>query len=131
MKKQFFLAFLMLSISYNIFSQSSGTINEDEKTRIKLAVHLITYDTIGGFDNAAGDAYYSLVLSSFRENLYIPQLSSSVISFNDKTKIEKIIQLLSLMKQNPPSWDDLFLKQTQYLIWLDKATHKKSIYKEK
>lgn len=124
-----FLSALLLLISNNIFAQSSGTLSEDEKVRIKLAVHLITYDTVGGFDNAAGEAYYTLVIASFKENLSIPQIKLSSLTQNDKAKTDGIIKLLNQIKQNPPTWDELLTKQTQYLIWLDKITRRKSIYK--
>lgn len=119
----------MLFISNGIFSQSSGTLTEDEKTRIKLAVPLITYDTVGAFDNASGEAYYNLVIASFKENLSIPQFTPASLTPNDKNTIDRYIQLLNQLKQNPPTWDNLLIRQTQYQIWLDKASHKKSKYK--
>ncbi|MFA5782296.1 MAG: hypothetical protein WC868_08505 [Bacteroidales bacterium] len=129
MIKQFIFSLLMLFISNGIFSQSSGTFTEDEKVRIKLAVHFITYDTVGTFDNAAGEAYYTLVITSFKENLSIPQFTLSSMTPNDKTKTDRFIQLLNQIKQNPPTWDDLLTRQTQYLLWLDKISHRKSKYK--
>jgi len=90
---------------------------------------MITYDTVGTFDNAAGEAYFNLVISSFKENLTIPEFSFSPFTEADKNKIERIIQMLEQLKKNPPSWDDLLIKQTQYLFWLDKVTRKKSKYK--
>jgi len=119
----------MLFISNNIFSQSSGTLSEDEKARIKISIHLITYDTVSTFDNAAGEAYYTLVINSFKQNLSIPQCSLSSLTSNDKITIDRYIQLLNKLKQNPPTWDDLLIGETQYQIWLDKASHKKSKYK--
>lgn len=129
MKTPFVFSFLLFFISSIGFSQSSGKLTDDEKVRIKLAVHLITYDTVGKFDNAAGEAYYTLVLNSFKETLSIPQFSSASLTPNDKNKIDRIIQLLNQLKQNPPSWDDLLVRETQYLKWLDKVTHRKSKYK--
>lgn len=129
MIKQFIFSLLMLFISHGVFSQSSGTFTGDEIARIKFSVHLITYDTVGTFDNAAGEAYYTLVITSFKENLSIPQFTLSSLTLNDKTKTDRFIQLLNQIKQNPPTWDDLLTRQTQYLIWLDKISHRKSKYK--
>ena len=128
MKKQFILLFLFLSLGYNIFSQSNINFKEDEKIRIKFATHLITYDTIGAFDNSEGEAYYLLVLYSFNENLQIPKFTSLNLSPTDKEKIEKIILMLNMLKENPPSWDELLSKQILFLEWLDKAMHKTSKY---
>lgn len=122
--------FLPILLSFNYaFAQSTDILSEDEKVRIKLAVHLVTYDTIGNFDNAAGMAYFKLSINSFKENLTIPEFSFAPFTANDKSKIESIIQLLNQLKKNPPSWNDLLIRETQYEIWLDKMTHKKSIYK--
>jgi hypothetical protein len=130
MKKYFFLSLLLLVASnVVVFSQTSGKLNEDEITRVKFNVHLITYDTVGAFDNAAGESYYLLVLNSFKENLSIPQFAKPNLTEKDKNKIEIIIQQLNKAKQNPPTWDDLFANETKYLIWKDKVTHKKSKYK--
>lgn len=129
MKKQIIFLVLTLIISSGVFAQSSNTFTQDEIARINFSIHLITYDTINSFDNAAGEAYYTIVLNSFKENLSIPQLTSSTITANDKAKTEKLIQQFNQITQNPPTWNDLFTKQTQYLIWLDKALRKRSKYK--
>ena len=119
----------MLLFSINVFSQSSGkTISEDESTRIKLAIHLITYDTIGNFEKASGEAYYVLVLNSFKENLSIPQFSSLSLTPKDKAITDRIIKQLNQLKQSPPSWDDLLAKETQYRTWLDKVSHRQPRY---
>ena len=129
MKKQLIFSLLMLVISNGVFAQSSGTFTGDEIARIKFSVHLITYDTVGTFDNAAGEAYYTLVIASFKENLSIPQFTLSSLTLNDKAKTDKLIQQLNQVKQNLPTWNELFTRQTQYLLWLDKISHRKSKYK--
>lgn len=129
MTKQLIFLFLGLVVSNIFFAQSSDIFTQDEITRIKFSVHLITYDTIAAFDNADGEAYYNIVISSFQENLSIPQLAFSTLTSHDKAKIERIIQQLNELKQNPPSWNDLFDRQTQYLIWLDKVSRRHSKYK--
>ena len=128
MKKQFIFA-LLLFISVSVFSQTAGKLTEDEKTRIKFAVHLVTYDTVGSFENAEGEAYYNLVLNSFKNDLSIPQFTKLSLTSKDKTQTDRIIQLLNQLKQNPPSWDELLARETQYLIWLDKISHRQSKYK--
>ena len=112
-----------------VFSQSSGKFTEDEMTRIKLSIHLITYDTISAFDNAEGEAYYTLLLNSFKENLSIPKINTSSLTLNDKAKTDRIIQLFVQLKQDPPTWDELLAKESQYLIWLDKVSHRQTKYK--
>ncbi len=129
MKNQLISLIFILVISTSIYAQSSDKLTSDEIARIKFSVHLITYDTIGGFDNAAGEAYYTMTINSFEENLIIPQFSMSNITANDKAKTEKIIQQLNDLMQNPPTWDDLLTKQTQYLTWMDKVMRRKSKYK--
>ena len=127
-KGRYIFSAILVSFNYAL-AQSPGELSEDEKARVKFAIHLITYDTVGTFDNAAGEAYFNLVISSFKENLTIPEFSFSPFTEADKNKIERIIQMLEQLKKNPPSWDDLLIKQTQYLFWLDKVTRKKSKYK--
>jgi hypothetical protein len=130
MKKYFFFSlFLLLASNGVVFSQSSGKLTEDESARVKFNIHLITYDTIGNFDNAADEAYYNLVMSSFKENLSIPQFSKVNLTEKDKVKIEMVVKLLNQSKLNPPTWDELYTKETTFLVWRDKVTHKKSIYK--
>ena len=119
----------MLFIRISVFSQSTGKFTDDEKTRIKFAVHLVTYDTISSFDNAAGEAYYNLVLNSFKETLGFPKITTSSLTLNDKTKTDIFIQQPNQLKQNPPTWDELFKRETEYLVWLDKISRKKSKYK--
>lgn len=130
MKTQIIFFSIILFFSNSIFAQSSvTTLTDDEIARIKFSVHLITYDTVSKFDNATGEAYYTMVLNSFKENLTIPQFNTSLLTVNDKAKTEKYIQLLSQSKQNPPTWEELLRKQTEYLMWRDKALHKKSKYR--
>ena len=129
MKNQLISIIIFLVFSTIVFAQSSDTFTQDEVARLKFSVHLITYDTIGGFDNAAGEAYYTMTINSFKEDLIIPQLTLSNITANDKAKTDNIIQQLNEQKQNPPTWDDLFAKQTQYLIWKDKVMRRSSKYK--
>lgn len=127
--KKLFLFTAMLLCSQFIFSQTVRTYTDDERSRLKACVILITYDTIATFDNAVGEAYYNLVVNSFKENLTIPLFSFSPLSGNDKSKIDRIIEKLNEAKTNPPTWDDLLIRQAQYQIWLDKVSHKKSKYK--
>ena len=128
MKKIFLLSMLLLFISNNFFAQSSK-FTDDEMARIKFSVHLFTYDTANAFDNARGEAYYTMLISAFKNNLTIPSFIPSDLSFNDKTKTEKLIQYLKGIKQNPPTWQELYQKQTQYLIWKDKVTRRHTKYK--
>lgn len=130
MKKIFNLSILLLIISNCVIAQSSGKLTQDEITRIKLTVPLITYDTIPTFDNAEGEAYFNLIIASFKENLTIPKFACTLTP-NDKSIIDKYVILLNNLKQNPPDWDDLLEKQTQYFIWLDIVSHRKSKYKTK
>jgi len=118
----------ILFFSTSIFAQSQVSFTNDEIARIKFAVHLITYDTIGGWENAAGEAYYSIVISSFNENLTIPDINSN-FTVKDKNQIDEVIRQLNMLKQSPPTWNSLLKKQTQYLIWLDRALRKKTKYK--
>jgi hypothetical protein len=129
MKKQIISLIFIVVISTSVFAQSKEILSSDEIARIKYAVHLVTYDTVGKFDNAVGEAYYTIVISSFSENLTIPELTSSNITINDKTIIDEIIKHLNELKQNPPTWDELLKKQTQYLIWLDKTIRRSSKYR--
>ncbi len=129
MKKSIVLSLLMLIFSSGFFAQSANDFTDDEIARIKFSVHLITYDTVSKFDSPQGEAYYTMVINAFKENLTFPQFNASQITVHDKTKTEKYIQLLNQTKQNPPSWEELFRRQTEYLIWRDKALRKKSKYR--
>lgn len=130
MRTYIYIFFLTILTAFNYANaQSRNELNEDEKARIKFAIHLLTYDTLGAFDNAAGKSCFNLIIYSFKENLIIPEFSFSPFTENDKNKIQNIIQMLEQVKKNPPSWDDLLIRETQYLIWFDKMTHKKSEYK--
>lgn len=130
MKKYFFFTLLLLIASNGVvFSQTSNKLSNDEISRVKFAIPLITYDTVGTFDNAAGEAYYLIVLNSFNETQTIPECSNMNLTAKDKTKIDAFIQQLNSLKQNPPTWDELFVMQKTYLIWYDKIARKKSKYK--
>lgn len=129
MKKQIISLISIVVISTSVFAQSKEIISSDEIARIKFAVHLVTYDTIPKWDNAVGEAYYTIIINSFNENLTIPVLTSSNITINDMAKIDEIIRQLNELKQNPPTWDELLKKQTQYLIWLDKTIRRSSKYR--
>jgi hypothetical protein len=127
MKIIYLISILFFSIS--AFAQSANSYTNDEIARMKFAVHLITYDTIGGWENAAGEAYYNIVISSFNENLTIPEISSSNFTVKDKSQVDEIIRQLNMLKQNPPTWDDLLKGQTKYLIYLDRALRRNTKYK--
>ena len=120
---------LMLIFSNGIFAQSSTKFTDDETARIKFSVHLITYDTTNTFESAKGEAYYKMVLNAFNEELIIPNFIASDIPSKDKVKIDKFIQQLKEIKQNPLTWSELYDKETQYLIWYDKVTRRHSKYK--
>lgn len=129
MKKQIILLIIALAFCNSFFAQSTDKLTQDEIARVKFSIHLITYDTIGSFESAAGEAYYKLVLRSFEENLTIPQMSLTNITANDKAITESIIQRLNDSKKNPPTWDELLVKETEYLKWFDKVTRRQSKYK--
>ncbi|MDD3688391.1 MAG: hypothetical protein PHE56_16725 [Bacteroidales bacterium] len=120
---------LMILFSTSIIAQSIDSYSTDEVARMKFAVHLITYDTIGGWENAAGEAYYNIIISSFKENCSIPDITSINFTDKDKYQISVIIGQLNALKQNPPSWDELMRKETQYLIYLDRALRRNTKYK--
>jgi hypothetical protein len=129
MKMRSLYLVLMVLFSTSIFAQSLDSYSTDEVARMKFAVHLITYDTIGGWENAAGEAYYNIIISSFKENCSIPDISSINFTVKDKIQISVIVEQLNALKQNPPSWDELLRKETQYLIYLDRALRRNTKYK--
>jgi len=129
MKKLIIISCLMLIFSISSFAQSLSKFSDDEIARIKFSVHLITYDTANAFDNAKGEAYYKMIITAFSENLVIPNFVPTELTVNDKNKIEKFIQELKELKQNPFSWEILYEKETQYLIWLDKVSRRHTKYK--
>ncbi len=129
MKKSIIISSLVLFFSIFCFAQSSKVFSDDEIVRIKFSVHLFTYDTTNTFDNARGEAYYNLIISAFSENLVISDFVPSELTLNDKSVIENLMQELKALKQNPPSWESLFEKETQYLIWLDKVSRRQTKYK--
>ena len=129
MKNQFIkLIIILFIISNSLFAQ---TLTPDEISRVKFSVHLITYDTINNFESAIGEAYYNIIINSFIENLSIPQFSLSNLTIHDDMEIDKFIKQLNNVKQHPPTWEELLIKQTQYLIWLDKVTRRQTKYKHK
>jgi len=122
--------FLLIVFSSNlVFAQSKEKYTDDENARIKFAVHLVTYDTIGSFDNALGEATCKLLVFSFLENQICPKIDFAKLSSNDMSVIKKYINSFDAIKNNPPTWDELLLKETQYQIWLDASQHRKSKYK--
>jgi len=129
MKKVIILSMLMLIISNGIFAQSSNKFTNEEIARIKFSVHLITYDTVSCFETAKGEAYYTMVINMFKNNLVVPDFFPSDITSADKNKIDVLIQQLKKVKQNPPTWESLYERQTKYLMWLDKVMRKQSKYK--
>ena len=121
MKKMFFFLLFSIFISNNIFAQQMLS-TDDKMARISFAVHLITYDTISAFESAKGEAYYKMLIDAFSKNAIIPDFMPSDLSSHDRNKINKIILQLRAIKSNPPSWDELYRQETQYLIWKDKVT---------
>ena len=120
---------LALSLFCSMSIAQNRTYSSDEVARLKASVDLITYDTIPTFENAAGEAYYGLVIKSFKENLSIPEFTFAPMTAADKAIVDHCINQLNSIKDAPPTWDDLLIRQTQYYIWLDKSQHKKSKYK--
>ena len=129
MKNIIFSSLLALFISQGVFSQSVKTLSIDEIARVKFSLHLINYDNLPVFDNASGEAYYNIINSSFLENLIIPELTTTTLTENDRSIIDKQIQLLNASIQNPLAWDYLMELEIQYLLWVDRTQHKQSKYK--
>lgn len=101
---------------------------DDKMARISFAVHLITYDTISAFESAKGEAYYKMLIDAFSKNATTPDFMPSDLSSHDRNKINKII-LHRAIKSNPPSWNEPYRQETQYLIWKDKVIRRRSKYK--
>lgn len=129
MKKSIIISSLVLIFNISSFAQSSNKFSNDEIARMKFSVHLITYDTISAFDNAQGEAFFQMAVDAFTNNAHIPNFIPSDLTANDRNKIDKFIQQLKEIKQNPPTWENLYERQTQYLIWVDKVTRRHSKYK--
>jgi len=120
------LTFLLFS--KNGFSQSDK-LTPDQEARIKFSIHLITYDTISSFENVLGESYYKLLVYSFSDNLSIPEIERNQFTANDKKIIENAIFKLNEVKKNPPTWNELLIKEAEYLKWIDISQRKKSKYK--
>jgi len=98
---------------------------DDKMARISFAVHLITYDTISAFESAKGEAYYKMLIDAFSKNATTPDFMPSDLSSHDRNKII----LYRAIKSNPPSWNEPYRQETQYLIWKDKVIRRRSKYK--
>jgi len=119
---------VMLFALFGYSQETKKIYTPDEKLRIQLAVPLITYDTINVFDNAVGEAYFHLMIESFSENQKFPDFSFSPLTEKDKSLIEVVRKKLVVLLNNPPTWDDLLIKQSQYNLWKDSVQRRKSIY---
>ena len=115
----------LLIISNNCFSQN---LSEDEKMRVKYSVHLVTYDTVSTFDNSQGEANFKLLLFTFSEEQFIPEIEFNLVSKNDQEIIQKHIDIFKAIKTNPPTWQELLRKESEYLKWIDASQRRKSKY---
>lgn len=132
MKNILFASLLMIFFAQASWAQSINSTNnltEDEMARVKFSVHLINYQNPPVFDNASGEAYYNIVNASFEQNLTIPTFTITGLTDHDKEIVKQRIELLSGSMANPLTWEHLWQLETQYLNWVDRATHKVSVYK--
>src|SRR5688572_29354973 len=131
MKNIIFAGLLMVFLAQGALAQSIANtkLTEDEATRVKFSVHLIDYQTPPVFDNAVGQAYYNVVKTSFSENLTIPTVNITGMTEHDKEIVNQYIELLNGAMTTPLTWDHLLQLETQYQNWVDRTTHKVSIYK--
>lgn len=129
MKKLIVLSAIILGATYG-FAQNSNVLSPDEQVRVKQSIHLITYDTIGHFESALGEAYYQVVLNAFSETLEIPHMDKSGLTAHDQAKIEMLIEKFEALIENPPSWEEILAGETKFVIYKDKAFHRTPTYKE-
>lgn len=116
---------MLLLISNNSYSQN---LTADEETRVKYSVHLVTYDTVASFDNSLGEAYFKLLLFTFTEKQYIPEIDIKLLSERDKKIIQNHIDIFNAIKTNPPTWQELVRKESDYLKWIDVSQRRRSKY---
>jgi hypothetical protein len=132
MKKLIFAGLLVVFLAQGAIAQSitnTKTLTYDEVARVKFSVHLIDYQTPPSFDNALGQAYYNVVKTSFSENLIIPNVDITGMTDHDREIVNQYIELLNGAMISPLTWDHLLQLEAQYMNYLDRTTHKVSIYK--
>jgi hypothetical protein len=81
------------------------------------------------FNTPEGEAISNIILKAYRDLLPIPDIPYNHIDAEDRAKVEKLISKLKLVRENPPSWQELANLEKERLIRWDKAVRKKSIYR--
>lgn len=128
MKKHLTILALSLFVSFFASAQVNTALTADQQTRIRLAIPLITYDTVSNFQSAKGEAYYRLMLGSFELSLVKPSLAFEGVPESDRQLLDSQSKLFNELLNNPPTWEDLAVKQQQYLLWKDRMMSRHSKY---
>jgi hypothetical protein len=127
--KEIFFAVLLLTILLISDKSYSQNLTEDEEMRVKYSVHLVTYDTVSAFDNSLGEAYFKLLVFTFAEEQIIPEINFQLLSDNDRKILQNHVEKFNIIKANPPAWEELLLKEAEYLKWIDASQRRQSKYK--
>ena len=130
MKKTILLVLFALACCRVSIAQNKKELTLDERSRIKFAMHLLTYDTISRFTSAKGEAVYQILWANFQETQSLPKQNLSDLSEHDKVLIQEQVDRLNKLSDAPPSWSDLILQEEKFLLWKDRLTRRHSKYQE-
>lgn len=130
-----FFGLLFFLIPFSLFSQSGKSIDTDDLLMRASYASFYIEETqesfFSGYRTPYGEACAHIILKKFRDLLPLPETKSLTVDFMDKQKIEKLVEKLNQLRENPPTWEEIFLLEEQRLIQWDKAIRQKSKYHPK
>ena len=131
-KTTFLLLGILLQIPLFVFSQVKPQVNNDAFTRASYASFYIeetSEEFFSGYTTAFGEGCANIVLKHFRDLQPLPDIKMLSITSSDKLKIEQLIKKLNELRENPPSWGEIYKLEEQKLIQWDKSIRQKSKYR--
>lgn len=128
MKKQLLILGLNVLLALAVNAQVNAPQVKDEQARVRMAIPLLTYDTLNRFQSPRAEACYQLMKGACETSFYLPELSFDGLPELDKAVLEAQKKLLQKVLQNPPTWSELIEQERAYLIWKDRMTSRRSKY---
>jgi hypothetical protein len=101
--------FTQLGITTNAQTTVEKTNSNDNISRAILASYYLEIPL--NFDSPTAEACVNLLMSAHRNNTAYPVLPLEKLSSSDKIKIENLQRELLELRNNPPSWNEILVKE--------------------
>ena len=128
MKKQLLILGLNALLAFTVNAQVNVQQEKDEQARIRMAIPLLTYDTLNSFQSPRGEACYQLMKGACETSFCLPEISFDGLPESDQVVLEAQKKVLQTLLKNPPTWSELLEQERAYLIWKDRMMSRKSKY---